>query len=181
MVSFSDACLKVKITINYYLNLLVVSAFLPSAWHSLHIYRVMFHSKTSLTGPSRVSGVSLNKTMTSGVPSLMVTWNTPQSDRTISQYQVQYRRSRTTSWSSATPLSVSPPTTDTNLTGLDVGTEYTVRVRAVSELGAGMWSEEQTERTVDREVMHSVLLLASCICTCSPYRLRQKNNLLLTC
>ena len=90
--------------------------------------------------------------MTSGVPSLRVTWNIPQSDRTISQYLVQYRKSRTTSWSSATILSVSPPTTDTNLTGLDVGTEYTVRVRAVSELGVGMWSEEQTERTVDREV-----------------------------
>ena len=112
--------------------------------------------------------------MASGKPALRVTWNTPQSDRIISQYLVQYRRNGTTSWSSTTPLSVSPPTTFTNLTGLDIGTEYTVRVRAVSELGAGMWSEEQTERTVDREVLHFVLLLPSCICTCSPYRLRQK-------
>ena len=134
----------------------------------------MFQSNISLTGPSRVNGVSLNKTVASGEPALRVTWNTPQSDRTISQYLVQYRRNGTTSWSSTTPLSVSPPTTFTNLTGLDIGIEYTVRVRAVSELGAGMWSEEQTERTVDREVLHSVLLLPSCICTCSPHLMWQK-------
>ena len=84
---------------------------------------------------------------------LRVTWTTPQSDQNISQYQVQYRISGTTSWSSATPLSGSPPATSTILTGLDAGTEYNIRVRAVSELGAGEWSVEQTERTFDSEFL----------------------------
>ena len=78
-----------------------------------------------------------------------MTWTTPQSDLTISQYQVQYKRSGTTFWSTATPLSGSPPVTSTILIGLDVGTEFNVRVRAVSAVGAGMWSVEQTERTFD--------------------------------
>ena len=82
----------------------------------------------------------------------MVTWTTPQSDRNISQYEVQYRRTGT-SWNSATPISISLPATSTILTGLDPGTEYNIRVRAVSELGVGEWSVEQTERTFDSEFL----------------------------
>ena len=106
----------------------------------------------TLTAPSRVSGVSVTKTVESGASALRVTWTTPQSDVAISQYQVQYRRNETTSWSSATPLSGSPPATSTVLTGLDAGTEYNVRVRAVSAAGAGEWSVEQTERTFFSEL-----------------------------
>ena len=91
--------------------------------------------------------------MESGTPALRVNWTTPQSDVNISQYQVQYRRSGMTSWSSATPISGSPPATSTILNGLDAGTEYNIRVRAVSELGAGEWSVEQTERTFDSEFL----------------------------
>ena len=113
----------------------------------------MFHSNTrSLTAPSRVSGVSLTKALESGA-ALMVSWTTPQSDAAISQYQVQYKSSGTMSWSSATPLSGSTPLTSTILTGLDVGTEVNVRVRALSELGAGIWSVELTERTFDSECL----------------------------
>ena len=100
----------------------------------------------ALTAPSRVSGVSVTKTVESGSLSLRVTWTTPQTDVNISRYEVQYRRSGTTSWSSATPLSGSPPATSTVLTGLDAGTEYNIRVRAVSAAGAGEWSVEQTEK-----------------------------------
>ena len=105
----------------------------------------------SLTAPSRVSGVFVTKTVESGKSALIVNWTTPQSDLTISQYEVHYKRSGTTSWNSTTPLSGSPPATSTNLTGLDAGTEYNVRVRAVSAVGAGMWSVEHTERTFDSE------------------------------
>ena len=109
----------------------------------------MFHSNVKpLTAPSRVSGVSLTKALESGA-ALMVSWTTPQSDVAISEYQVQYKRSGTTFWSSATPLSGSPPVTSTILIGLNVGTEFNVRVKAVSAVGAGMWSVEQTERTFD--------------------------------
>ena len=110
--------------------------------------KVYWNNCLSLTAPSRVTDVSLTKTETSIV---RVTWTTPQSDRTISQYQLQYRRSGTTSWSSATPLSGSPPATDTLLTGLDAGTEYSIRVRAVSDVGAGEWSVEQIGRTFNSE------------------------------
>ena len=93
--------------------------------------------------------------MENGTSALRVTWTTPQSDLNISQYLVQYRRNGRNSWNSATPLSGSPPANSTILTGLDAGTEYNVRVRAVSELGAGMWSVEQTERTFDSECIHA--------------------------
>ena len=93
--------------------------------------------------------------MENGTSALRVTWTTPQSDLTISQYQVQYSRRGTNSWNSATPLSGSPPATSTILTGLDAGTEYSIRVRALSELGAGMWSVEQTERTFYSECIHA--------------------------
>ena len=98
----------------------------------------------SLSAPSRVIGVSLMKTVTS---SLNVSWTTPQSEVAITEYQVQYRRNGTTSWNNATTISVSAPTTSTNLTGLDADTEYNVRVRAESDGKAGEWSVEHTERT----------------------------------
>ena len=97
----------------------------------------------------------MTKTVENGTSALRVTWKTPQSDLNISQYQVQYRRSGTNSWNSATPLSGSPPATSTILATLDAGTEYNVRVRAVSELGAGQWSVEQTESTLDSKCIHA--------------------------
>ena len=107
-----------------------------------------------LTAPSRVSGVSVTVMVASDTPALMVTWTTPQSDVAISQYHVQYRRNGTTSWNNVTTISGSPPATSTILTELDAGTEYNVRVRAVSAAGAeGMWSVEQTARTLDSEFL----------------------------
>ena len=102
---------------------------------------------TCSVAPPQVTGVSLSKAVRLGKAILIVTWTTPQSDVAISQYQVQHRRNGTTSWGSQTTISGSPPTISTILTGLDAGTEYNVRVRARSELGAGEWSVEQTERT----------------------------------
>ena len=103
-----------------------------------------------LAAPSRVSGVILTKTVQSQAPALRVTWTSPQSDVAISQYQVEYR-SGTTSWDNATAITVLPLATSTILTGLDAGTDYTVRVRAVSAVGHGNWSVEQTGRTFCRE------------------------------
>ena len=80
------------------------------------------------------------------MPALRVTWTAPQSEMPISQYKVQYRKSRAAVWSSEITISGSPPLTSTILTGLDAGTEYNVRVRAVSAAGAGMWSVVQTVR-----------------------------------
>ena len=123
--------------------------------HTWLCYKGKCHSNISLTAPSRVSGISVTRTVESGTSVLRVTWTTPQSDVAISQYQVQYRRSGTTSWSNAAVLSVSLPATSTVLTGLDAGTEYNIRVRAVSAAGAGEWSVEQTERTFNSELYAS--------------------------
>ena len=105
------------------------------------------NNNVALRVPSQVTGVSLSKVMRLRQPALRVTWTTPQSDLTISQYKVQYRRSRDTFWRSESTISGSPSLTSTILTGLDAGTEYSVRVRAVSAGGPGNWSVVQTEKT----------------------------------
>ena len=96
--------------------------------------------------------------MASAAPALRVTWTPPQSDVAVSHYQVEYRRSGTASWSSATPSSAVPPATSTILSGLVAGTDYSVRVRAVSEIGAGMWSAVQTEKTTCSKCFHYLML-----------------------
>ena len=78
-------------------------------------------------------------------------WTPPQSDLAITQSQVEYRRSGSTSWNNATALSGSPQATSTILIGLEAGTEYIIRVRAVSEIGVGEWSVAQTGITAESE------------------------------
>ena len=102
-----------------------------------------------------MTDVSLYKAVQMESPALTVNWTAPQSVVNISDYQVQYRRNGTTSWNNAYTNSSSPPATSTNLTGLDAGTEYNVRVRAVSAVGNGMWSIVQTVRTFDGEFIWS--------------------------
>ena len=103
-----------------------------------------------------MTGVSLSKAVRQGRPSLRVDWTPPQSDLNISQYQVQYRRSRTTFWSNQVTIIGSPPATAVILTALDAGTEYTVRARAVSVIGAGKWSVEQTGITSESENVYII-------------------------
>ena len=78
-------------------------------------------------------------------PSLTVTWTEPKSELGISNYQVEYKNSKDALWMPG--LTLSHSMTITNLTALTAGTVYSVRVRAVSVLGAGNWSKVQTERT----------------------------------
>ena len=106
--------------------------------------------------PSQVSNLSLFKKVVSGAPVLRVTWTTPQSDVTITQYKVQYRKNGTTNWGTELTVSGSPHVTSSILNGLDIGTGYNVRVRAVSAAGEGMWSLVQTERTYRCEIIYYV-------------------------
>ena len=115
------------------------------------MYERMPNSNIPLTEPSRISVVSVTKSVEPRTMTLSVTWNPPQSDAAITEYQVEYRTSGTPSWINATHISVSPPATSINVTGLDAGAEYIVRVRAVSEVATGEWSVEQTTRTADSE------------------------------
>ena len=101
--------------------------------------------------PSKVTGLVLSKAVSSGAPALRVIWSTPQSDVPISQYHMQYRMNGTTTWGSNN-VSGSPPPTSAVLPGLNAGTEYNVRVRAVSAVGVGYLSTWQTERTYMSEV-----------------------------
>ena len=87
---------------------------------------------------------------------LNVSWITPQSELPITEYEVEYRTSDTDSWINSIRLSVSPPANSTILTGLAAGMEYIVRVRAVSEIGAGAWSEALMVSPTDSEYIGSI-------------------------
>ena len=105
-----------------------------------------FKSLHVLLAPSRITNVTVSKDVSEGKPILRVTWTAPQSDVNISQYQVQYKRNRTTVWNQ-----VIRPVTTVSLEGLDAGTAYNVRVRAQSAAGDGEWSEVHTETTYNSE------------------------------
>ena len=98
-----------------------------------------------LTVPSRVNSPSLTKMVRSGRPAIRVTWNAPSSDRPITKYRVQYKNG-STSWRG---MDASPPTT---LENLSAGTSYQVQVRAVSEIGVGLYSEIKTITTYGGEL-----------------------------
>ena len=117
----------------------------PRTHHEkLHVSLIFLHTH-NLQAPSQVTGVSLYKEVRQGRPSLRVTWTAPQSDVDISEYLMQYKRNETTLW--GYQITISAPTTSAYLSRLYTGTEYDVRVRAVSAAGEGEWSEELTERT----------------------------------
>ena len=96
-----------------------------------------------------MTGVAVSKVIRSGKPALSVTWNTPQSDVTISQYQVEYTNE--TNWRAAKLVSLGS-TTSTLLEALDAGTVYEVRIRAVSAIGNGTWSRVESETTYKSEL-----------------------------
>ena len=96
--------------------------------------------------PSQISRISLTKPTGYETPAIRVNWTSPQSEVAIFQYWVQYRKSEDTHWKINIIL---PPATSADITGLDAGTAYSVRVKALSDVGSGNWSEEQTETTYD--------------------------------
>ena len=100
-------------------------------------YKGVLHSNIPLTGPLKVAGLSVTYSVEGG--NLNVSWSTPQSDLPITEYEVEYRTRDMKQWSNH---SVSPPSNSTLLTVLNAGAGYIVRVRAVSVIGAGAWSEE---------------------------------------
>ena len=106
-------------------------------------------STHNATVPAQVTGVSLSKEARSGAPALRVSWDSPKSDVTITHYEVQYRRSLRSGsqWRSAPSITVTPPPTSTHLESLQAGTSYSVRVRAVSAIGDGGWSDAAMETT----------------------------------
>ena len=113
------------------------------------------------TVPSQVTGVAVSKAIHLEKPALRVTWTTPQSNVTISEYQVEYRSG--SNWRAANPVSPGS-NTSTILEALDAGTVYEVRMRAVSAIGNGMWSSVESETTYMGEL-------------CSEFRLVETANI----
>ena len=110
------------------------------------------------TVPSQVTGVVVSKATRSRKPALRVTWTTPQSDVIILQYQVEYRRQGTSSWRKINPVS-SGSNMATIHRALDAGISYEVRIRAVSAIGNGTWSEMESETTYKSEFCSELKLV----------------------
>ena len=91
--------------------------------------------------PSQVDPLVVTKEASSGRPALGVTWTAPSSDRPITKYQLQYGI-QNTRWSDKDVTSRS-----TTLEGLSAGAIYNIRVRAVSDVGAGPYSQRSTVTT----------------------------------
>ena len=107
-----------------------------------------------------MTGVAVSKAIRSGKPALRVTWTTPQSDVTISEYQVEYKN-RSTDWRRAAKLVSHESAKFTLVEVLDAGTVYEVRIRAVSAIGNGTWSEVESETTYMSELSIVIKLLES--------------------
>ena len=110
----------------------------------------MLHSIICLSVPSRVMNVSVTTSVEDNNLTLNVFWTTPQSDLPVTEYEVNVLEVMNVN------VSGSPPANSTILTGLDAGVEYIVRVRAVSEIGAGEWSEELVVSPTDSECIWSI-------------------------
>ena len=74
---------------------------------------------------------------------LRVSWNRVRGQDIT--YEVQNKTVASNEWSTA--VSSNTTTLTQNLTGLDPGTRYDVRVRAVSSDGNGAWTQAAQERT----------------------------------
>ena len=106
--------------------------------------------------PAKVTGVSVSPMLTSNQPSLRVTWSAPSSERPIQHYQVDYRVGTSGSWSTWSP---NPTSTSVTLTGLQRGFNYQVRVRAVSDIGSGTWSNTVSGTTYGGKYNSYIILL----------------------
>ena len=91
--------------------------------------------------PSQVGPPVLTKAVRSGSPALGVNWTEPSSDRPITKYQLQYGI-KGTRWSTKDVTS-----TSITLERLSAGAIYDIQVRAVSDVGAGPYSQISTKTT----------------------------------
>ena len=114
-----------------------------------YCFIVYYNSPHVLQVPPKVTGVSVSKSVKDGNPSLRVTWTALQNVTNLLEYQVEYRRNGEFNWDNR--VSAQPYSTSTLLPALLPGTEYNVRMRAVSAAGEGEWSEVLTETTFDSE------------------------------
>ena len=121
-----------------------------------YCFIVYFNSPHLLQVPPKVTGVTVSKAVKDGNPSLRVTWTALQNIADLTEYRVEYRRNGELNWDHR--VSAQPYSTSTFLPALLPGTEYNVRVRAVSAAGEGEWSDVLTETTFNSEFNHLQLM-----------------------
>ena len=82
-------------------------------------------------------------TLTPGDGKIEVTWDAPADNGAeITDYDVQYKQSRATTWEMEWDAGPSTTTTiSVIITGLTNGSTYQVRVRAANSAGEGLWSD----------------------------------------
>ena len=130
------------------------------------LYCVYFNFPHLLQVPLKVTGVSVTKAVKQGKPTLRVTWTALQNVADLSVYQVEYRRNGEFYWGNR--VSRQPYITSKLLPALLPGTEYNVRVRAVSAAaGGGEWSEVLTETTFNSECIHLQVQLCHHVTFCN--------------
>ena len=105
-----------------------------------------------------VGGVTVNNIR--GLPSLKISWDMPSSDRPILYYEVEYREITNMAWIKESP---NPTVTFTTLIGLMLATTYEVRVRAVSDVGNGTWSDTVNETTFNGQSYNLQYVYVNCI------------------
>ena len=110
--------------------------------------------------PGQVVGLTLSSSVTNNQPSLSVSWMTVQHDLSL-QYQVDYRVNGSTTWSTVSP---NPTTISTTLEKLQSRTTYEVRVRAVSDVGKGAWSDTSSATTLNGNTILTILLIIYVFC-----------------
>ena len=125
---------------------------------SIDCFIVSFNFPHPSQVPLKVTGVSVSKAVTEGKPTLRVTWTAVQNVANLSGYHVEYRRNGEFDWGSR--VNRRRYATSALLPALFPGTEYNVRVRAVSATGEGDWSDVLTETTFDSEFS---CLLSNCV------------------
>ena len=98
------------------------------------------------TVPSTVGRATVTRAIVSGQPALTVSWTNPQSDLNITGYEVQYRvtGSGNSGWKTV-PVTGPNPSPTATLSPLVGGTRDDIRVRAVSAVGVGDYSNIITE------------------------------------
>ena len=129
------------------------------------LYCVYFNFPHLLQVPLKVTGVSVTKAVKQGKPTLRVTWTAVQNVANLSKYHVEYRRNGKSNWGNR--ASRQPYITSILLPALLPGTEYNVRMRAVSAAGEGEWSEVHTETTFDSEFNHLHVYLCYHVIFCN--------------
>ena len=105
--------------------------------------------------PHQVTGVQPKDVQYNSNLSLIITWNRPSSEASILYYEVQYWENR------RLQPTVKAYGEQITLNGT-VGRIYIVRVRAVSTVGGGPWSESDGRKYI-------LQLACYLLCLCNPY------------